>query len=107
MTQTDVEYILKQIDKYVKQSAKYASEHFTRNNISLGIFEGISTDMTPEFCERLYKELITDLIKAEKCFGSNYSLYAALNPRQSEDGSVVFSIQLGIAFPFLQPDSGE
>lgn len=105
--QADVEFILGQIEGYIKQSAQYASDHFVRNKISLCLFEGISTEMTPEFCGRLYKELVTDMIRSERSFGTNYSLYAAVIPEKKDGDGVLFTVQLGIVFPFLHPDDQE
>lgn len=98
-TPVDIENLLKQIGPYIEKSAGYASDHFTRNKIDLELFEGIQVDMTPEFCAKLYKELITDMVNYRRLIGTNYGLWVAMIPQKTKTDNILVSVQLGITFP--------
>lgn len=104
MSQVEINNFLAQLDGYIHQSAKYASNYYISNGFSFTIFEGIETPMTEEFVVRLYRELITDLIRTKRSYGYSLGVNALIMSKQDDEEGISINILLGISFPDSPPN---
>jgi hypothetical protein len=93
--QIDKNKLFKDLNSYIKISSKRASDFFKMIDYKHEFFEGAIMDVSPETCEIMYIELLSNLIEKEAFIGQKHGLLAALIPR---DATMV-NVELGVVFP--------
>lgn len=92
--------ILSEMEPYIKNSAKHASEILMQYNIVQEPFKGTSLTMTPDICEMYYRDMIWRILNNEITMGIHGGLSVAAVPvKNLPGGDVLYSLQLGICFP--------
>ena len=97
----DIDKIIRYMDDYIKEASKKVSDFYSRENISFGIFEGTKMELTPTMCERIYKDLIKELVENKVAGGCKMGLCVVLAPSKGKvpDGSVAVKFRLGVLLP--------
>jgi hypothetical protein len=99
MAEIEISTILRNLDDYIKSSAKNAAKFQKDNNLSWEAFPGTKITLTESMCEEVYKELIEDLIKAKTIGSAKFGLFACIIPgKQLPNGSHVIKFKLGMMF---------
>ena len=93
--QIDKDKLFTDLDSYIKISSKRASDFFKMIDYKHEFFKGAIMDVSPETCEIMYKELLSNLIEKEAFIGQKHGLLAALIPRDA----IMVNVELGVVFP--------
>jgi hypothetical protein len=86
--------------QYIRNCAKYAAVLYKGLGVKYEMFEGTSLELSPELCENIYKDLLSDIVKSNCLIGNKFGLTATIIPLQEvETKRVCFNVNLGVIFP--------
>jgi hypothetical protein len=94
-----VEKFIHDTQSYIKLSAKRAAEAFSKFNVNFEFFEGTKMQLTEEMCEKVYKDLIHDILHQQITCAARYGLLVIIVPVNKPNNKMALNLQLGVIFP--------
>jgi hypothetical protein len=70
---------------YIKNCSEYASKAYKNIGLKYEMFEGTTMELSPQMCESIYRNLISEMIINNFLIGNKFGLTATIIPLQERE----------------------